>query len=183
MAEANPTLESIIALAKRRGFVFPTSEIYGGLVSSYDYGPLGVEILRAIRNLWWQEMITCRPDMVGIDSQILLHPQTWVASGHVGAFNDPLVEDQVTHKRYRADHLISAWAERHPQAEIPAVEGLDLAQMEDLIGRFKITSPEGNPVFPPKAFNIMFQPPRCRTAWARAKTAASYAERQPAASP
>ena len=111
------TLEKIAALSKRRGFVYPTSEIYGGLTSSYDYGPLGAELLRNIRNLWWHEMITTREDMVGIDSQILLHPETWVASGHVTAFNDPLVEDKVTHKRYRADHLIEQWLDKHPEVE------------------------------------------------------------------
>ena len=151
------TLEKIISLAKRRGFVYPTSDIYGGLASSYDYGPLGAELLRTIRNLWWEELITRRMDMIGIDSQILLHPETWVASGHVNAFNDPLVEDKVTHKRYRADHLIEAWLEKHPQPEPVAVEGLDLAQMGALIEKLKITSPEGNPILPPKAFNIMFQ--------------------------
>lgn len=151
------TLEKIVALAKRRGFVYPTSDIYGGLASSYDYGPQGVELLRNIRNLWWDELITRRADMVGIDSQILLHPQTWVASGHVDAFNDPLVEDSVTHKRYRADNLISDWLEKHPQPEAVAVADLSLAQMGELIERLKIRSPEGNPVLTPKAFNIMFQ--------------------------
>lgn len=151
------TLEKVIALAKRRGFVFPTSDIYGGLTSSYDYGPLGAVLLRSIRNLWWDEMITRRTDMVGIDSQILLHPETWVASGHVNAFNDPLVEDVVTHKRYRADHLIEAWLEKHPTPGTPAVEGLTIEQMGALIEELKIKSPEGNPINPPKAFNIMFQ--------------------------
>ena len=151
------TLEKIIALCKRRGFVFPTSELYGGLASSYDYGPLGAELLRNIRNLWWQELVNRRADMAGIDTQILLHPQTWVASGHVNAFNDPLVEDKVTHKRYRADHLISEWLEKHPQAEKVVVEDLQIDEMAALIERHQITSPEGNPVFPPKAFNIMFQ--------------------------
>jgi glycyl-tRNA synthetase len=151
------TLEKIISLAKRRGFVYPTSDIYGGLASSYDYGPLGAELLRGIRNLWWDDMITRRTDMIGIDSQILLHPETWVASGHVNAFNDPLVEDKVTHKRYRADHLISEWLEKNPQPEAIVVEGLTIEEMGKLIERLKIKSPEGNEIFPPKAFNIMFQ--------------------------
>jgi glycyl-tRNA synthetase len=151
------TLDKVISLAKRRGFVYPTSDIYGGLASSYDYGPLGAELLRSIRNLWWEEMITRRTDMIGIDSQILLHPETWVASGHVNAFNDPLVEDKVTHKRYRADHLISAWLEKNPQPEEIIVEGLSLEDMGKLIERLKIKSPEGNEILPPKAFNIMFQ--------------------------
>jgi glycyl-tRNA synthetase len=150
-------LETITSLAKRRGFVFPTSEIYGGLASSYDYGPLGAELLRNIRNLWWQEMISRRSDMVGLDSQILLHPKTWEASGHVEAFTDPLVEDRVNHKRYRADHLIETWLEKHPQAESINLAELDVEQMADLIQRFKIESPEGNPVTTPKNFNIMFE--------------------------
>jgi glycyl-tRNA synthetase len=151
------TLDKVIALAKRRGFIYPTSDIYGGLTSSYDYGPLGAEMLRQIRNLWWQEMITYRLDMVGIDSQIILHPETWVASGHVTAFNDPLVEDKVTHKRYRADHLIADWLLQHPQPEEIDIDSLDLEQMAALIQRLSITSPEGNEIYPPKAFNIMFQ--------------------------
>ncbi len=154
---SNVTLEKIIALAKRRGFVYPTSDIYGGLASSYDYGPMGAELLRTIRNLWWEEMITRRIDMVGVDSQILLHPETWVASGHVNAFNDPLVEDKVTHKRYRADHLVEDWLAKHPQPEEIIIENLNLEQIGALIERLKIKSPEGNEIFPPKAFNIMFQ--------------------------
>ena len=159
MSETMPdvTLDKIISLAKRRGFIFPTSEIYGGLASSYDYGPLGAEMLRRIRALWWDELVSRRPDMLGIDSQVLLHPQTWVASGHVTAFNDPLVEDRVTHKRYRADHLIAEWLARHPQPEEMVVENLNLEQMAALIEQHNIPSPEGNPVLPPRAFNIMFQ--------------------------
>jgi glycyl-tRNA synthetase len=156
-AQTTTTLEKIIALSKRRGFIFPTSDIYGGLASSYDYGPLGAELLRRIRNLWWEALITRRQDMVGIDSQILLHPQTWVASGHVNSFNDPLVEDKVTHKRFRADHLIEAFLAKNPQAEEIQVEALNITQMGELIARLKVTSPDGNEVLPPKAFNLMFQ--------------------------
>lgn len=159
---ALPSLEKITALAKRRGFVFPTSEIYGGLTSSFDYGPLGAELLRNIRNLWWEEMISRRADMAGLDSQILLHPQTWVASGHVDAFTDPLVEDKITHKRYRADHIIAAWLEENPpHGEFTPVEfnveALNIEQMAELIRSYKIKSPEGNELTPPKEFNIMFE--------------------------
>ena len=154
---ASVTLEKVIALAKRRGFVYPTSDIYGGLASSYDYGPLGTELLRTIRNLWWQEMVTRRVDMVGLDTQILLHPQTWVASGHVSSMNDLLVEDAVTHKRYRADHLIEQWLARHPQPEPVEVDSLSLEGMAEMIASLRIPSPEGNPLLPPKAFNVMFQ--------------------------
>lgn len=159
MAEitTNVTLDKIIALSKRRGFVYPTSDIYGGLVSSYDYGPLGAELLRSIRNLWWESMITRRTDMVGIDSQILLHPETWVASGHVSNMNDLLVEDKVTHKRYRADHLVEAWLVNNPQPEAVVVENLNQQELGALIERLKVRSPEGNEVLPPKAFNVMFK--------------------------
>lgn len=159
MPTAQPSLDTIVALAKRRGFVFPTSSIYGGLANSYDYGPAGTEVLRAIRDAWWSFFITSREDMVGIDSQILLHPKTWVASGHVTAFNDPLVEDTVTHKRYRADHLIEAWAEKKDNhAKITGeLEDLTLAEMSRLIISEKILSPDGNPVSEPKLFNLLFE--------------------------
>lgn len=151
-----PSLDTIVSLCKRRGFVYPTSEIYGGLANSYDYGPLGAELLRNIRNLWWQELITKRSDMVGLDSQILLHPQTWVASGHVGSFSDPLVEDTKTHKRYRADHLIEAWAKEHSQGQV-VVEDMTVEQMAEYIKEHAIQSPDGNPVTSPKSFNLLFE--------------------------
>ncbi len=154
---AEVTLETITALAKRRGFVYPTSEIYGGLASSYDYGPLGAELLRNIRNLWWREMIHKRPSMVGLDSQILLHPDTWVASGHVASFTDPLVEDKVTHKRYRADHLIELWLAAHPGAADIVVEDLSITEMAAFLADHAVRSPEGNDVTAPKAFNILFE--------------------------
>lgn len=154
----NHTLEEIISFAKRRGFVYQTSDIYGGLANSYDYGPAGTELLRNIRNLWWREMITKRSDMVGIDSQILLHPETWVASGHVASFTDPLVEDKVTHKRYRADHLIEAWCKKNPEeTKDLVVENLNTAQMAEFIAEHKIKSPDGNEITPPKDFNILFE--------------------------
>jgi len=153
-------LEEIVALAKRRGFVFPTSEIYGGLTSSYDYGPLGAELFLQIKNAWWSRFISRRQDMVGLDSQILQHPQTWVASGHVDSFSDPLVEDTVTHKRYRADHLIETWLEQqttHTELDNLIVEDMDLAEMSQFLQKYDIKSPEGNPVSDPKTFNLLFE--------------------------
>ncbi len=153
------SLEKIVSLAKRRGYVYQTSEIYGGLANSFDYGPLGVELLREIKNQWWQFFITRRPDMVGLDSQIILHPQTWVASGHVGSFSDPLVEDAVTNNRFRADHLIEAYVEANP-SKFPQgvqVEDLTLEQMADFIQQHQVTSPQGNPITAPKAFNLLFE--------------------------
>lgn len=153
------TLDKITSLAKRRGFVFQTSEIYGGLISSYDYGPLGVELLNNIRQLWWKEMIQKREDMVGLDSQIILHPQTWVASGHVASFTDPMVEDKVTHKRYRADHLIEVWLKNQtdPALKQVVIEDMDIDQMREFIAKHQITSFDGNEITPPKQFNLLFE--------------------------
>lgn len=143
-------MEKVVALAKRRGFVYPTSEIYGGLSNSYDYGPVGSELLRNIRNIWWSEFIHKRDDMVGLDTQIILHPQTWVASGHVGSFSDPLIEDKKTHKRYRADHLLE-------ENGVKNVEDMTLSEMAKYIRENKIKSPEGNELSEPKAFNLLFE--------------------------
>jgi len=152
-----PSLDDVASLSKRRGFVYPTSEIYGGLANSYDYGPLGAELLRNIRNLWWQFFIHRRRDMVGLDSQILLHPQTWVASGHVGSFSDPLVEDSVTSKRYRADHIIEAWLELHPELSEISAENMKIDEMARFMKEQKILSPDKNPLTEPRQFNLLFE--------------------------
>ncbi|NQU66545.1 MAG: glycine--tRNA ligase [Candidatus Marinimicrobia bacterium] len=99
-------LETLTSLSKQRGFVFQSSEIYGGLGSTWDYGPLGVELKRNIKNRWWQEMVTARENVVGMDAAILMHPRTWEASGHVENFHDPLVDNKESKKRYRLDHLL-----------------------------------------------------------------------------
>jgi glycyl-tRNA synthetase len=97
--------EAVVNLSKRRGFVFPSSEIYGGTRSAWDYGPLGVELKENVRRQWWKTMVTGRDDIVGIDSAVILAPQVWEASGHVATFSDPLVECLSCHRRFRADHL------------------------------------------------------------------------------
>lgn len=99
----NATLEQLISLCKRRGFIYPGSELYGGLAGTYDYGPLGVLLKRNIENAWWQMFVTDRDDMYGIDAAIIMNPNVWVASGHVEGFKDPLVECKNCHSRYRAD--------------------------------------------------------------------------------
>ncbi|GLK15908.1 glycine--tRNA ligase [Herbiconiux flava] len=114
-------LDSVIALAKRRGFVFPTGEIYGGTRSAWDYGPLGVELKENIKRQWWKFMVQSRDNVVGLDSAVILPRQVWEASGHVEVFSDPLVESLHTHKRYRADHLIEQYEEKHGH---PPVNGL-----------------------------------------------------------
>ncbi|MCL4365783.1 glycine--tRNA ligase, partial [Patescibacteria group bacterium] len=98
-------MDKIVALCKRRGFIYPGSEIYGGLGGIWDYGPLGAEFKRNIKNEWWKDIVQKREDIVGIDSAIMMNPQAWVASGHVEAFVDPLVECKVCHERLRADHV------------------------------------------------------------------------------
>ena len=106
-------IDAIVNLAKRRGFVFQSSEIYGGSRSAWDYGPLGVEFKENIRRQWWQTVVRGRDDVVGLDSSIILAPQVWEASGHVSAFVDPLTECKQCHKRWRADQLIEAFEEKN----------------------------------------------------------------------
>jgi glycyl-tRNA synthetase len=102
------SFENIVSFAKRRGFIFQSSEIYGGLSSCYDYGPLGVELKNNVKKAWWKAMVQERNDVVGLDSSILMHPKTWEASGHLAGFTDPLVDCKECKKRFRADHLLEA---------------------------------------------------------------------------
>ncbi|WP_241681043.1 glycine--tRNA ligase [Pseudactinotalea terrae] len=112
MASATSRLDNVISLAKRRGFVFQTGEIYGGTRSAWDYGPLGTELKENIKRQWWQAVVRGRDDVVGLDSAVILPKQVWVASGHVGAFSDPLTECLQCHKRFREDQLIEEFTER-----------------------------------------------------------------------
>ena len=108
-ADSTRRLE-VISLCKRRGFVFPAGEIYGGTRSAWDYGPLGVELKENIKKQWWRSVVTGRDDIVGLDSSVILPRQVWVASGHVGVFSDPLTECLSCHRRFRADHLEEEFA-------------------------------------------------------------------------
>ena len=111
--KADPArLDKVVNLCKRRGFVFPSGEIYGGTRSAWDYGPLGVELKENIKKQWWRTVVQGRDDVVGLDSSVILPRQVWVASGHVGVFTDPLTECQACHKRFRADHLEEAFEEK-----------------------------------------------------------------------
>src|SRR5262249_32353879 len=98
-------MDKLVSLCKRRGFIFPSSEIYGGINGFWDYGPLGVELKRNIKDAWWHDNVHARDDMVGLDSSIIMHPKVWEASGHLGGFSDPMVDCRVTKERYRADQL------------------------------------------------------------------------------
>ncbi|MFA1550083.1 glycine--tRNA ligase [Actinomadura chokoriensis] len=113
MARRSDVLDTIVNLAKRRGLVYPSSEIYGGLRASWDYGPLGVELKNNVKRQWWKAMVQGRDDIVGLDSCVILAREVWEASGHVQAFVDPLTECQSCHKRFRADHLEEAYEEKH----------------------------------------------------------------------
>ncbi|BBH16068.1 glycine--tRNA ligase [Nocardioides baekrokdamisoli] len=113
MAKAPATkVDQVVSLAKRRGFVYPCGEIYGGTRSAWDYGPLGVELKENIKRQWWKSMVTRRDDVVGLDSSVILPRQTWEASGHVATFSDPLIECLSCHKRHRQDHLQESYAEK-----------------------------------------------------------------------
>src|SRR5215470_19746946 len=103
-----PLMEKIVSLCKRRGFIFQSSEIYGGINGFWDYGPLGAELKQNLRAHWWQRVVRERPDVEGIDSAIIAHPRTWEASGHVEHFSDPLVDCRACKKRFRADQLADA---------------------------------------------------------------------------
>ncbi|HEX5774460.1 MAG TPA: glycine--tRNA ligase [Candidatus Paceibacterota bacterium] len=149
MKKEDIALETIVALAKRRGFVYPGSEIYGGLAGTFDYGPLGVALKKNIENLWWRRFVDSRDDMYGIDSAILMNPRVWETSGHVSGFNDPLVADMKTHKRYRADHLLE-------EAGIDPT-GMTLEQMGEALKKHGIKSPDGNDFSEPQQFNMMFK--------------------------
>ncbi len=144
---AVPDLDTIVSLSKRRGFVFPSSEIYGGINAVWDYGPLGVELKNNVKRAWWRAMVQERNDIVGLDTGILMHPQVWVTSGHVGSFSDPLVECGTCRRRYRLD-------------ELPGAETLSVTDLTDptVIERFKLVCPnDAGPLSAPRRFNLMFQ--------------------------
>jgi len=143
-------LNKISSLCKRRGFVFPSSEIYGGWEATYDFGPLGAEMLRNLRNLWWKEFVHKQPDIVGLDSAIISHPRVWEASGHVESFADAMVEDLITHKRYRADHIID-------DALHINSDGSTLEEFNKLIEDNNILSPDGNKLSKVKKFNSLVE--------------------------
>jgi glycyl-tRNA synthetase len=144
------TLDTLVALAKRRGFIFQGSEIYGGLAGTWDYGPFGVLLKNNIKSLWWKHFVTEREDMYGLDTAILMNARVWEASGHTGAgFADPLVEDLVTHKRYRADHLLE-------DNGIDNAAEFTIEEMDRKIRELKLKSPDGNELSPARVFNLMF---------------------------
>ena len=147
VAPAVADLDTIVSLSKRRGFIFPSSEIYGGINAVWDYGPLGVELKNNVKRAWWRSMIQERTDIVGLDAGILMHPEVWVTSGHVASFSDPLVECQSCHRRYRLD-------------ELPGTEGLGATELREdgVVERLKLVCPnDGGRLSAPRRFNLMFK--------------------------
>ncbi len=145
------SLEDIVSLCKRRGFIYQGSEVYGGLAGTWDYGPLGVALKRNIEQAWWKMFVDDRQDMYGLDSAILMNQKVWQASGHTGAgFADPLVEDLKTKKRHRADHLLE-------DNGVENAEALSYEEMNQVIKDKKIKSPDGNELSDVRVFNLMFE--------------------------
>ena len=145
----NNRMEQIVSLAKRRGFIWQGSDIYGGMRGTWDYGPLGIALKRKIMQEWWNFWVEERSDMYGVDAAIIMNPKVWQASGHVATFSDPLVEDLKTGERYRADHLLK-------DAGIEA-EGLSNEQLTAKIKEHQVKSPNGNELSEVRNFNMMFQ--------------------------
>lgn len=151
------SMEKIVSLAKTRGFIFPGSEIYGGLANTWDYGPLGVELKNNVKKAWWKKFIQEHPLNVGIDSAILMNPQTWVASGHVGGFNDPLMDCKECKTRYRADQLIENYMKINNIEE--NIEGWSNDKMEEYIAEKTIPCPscKKHNYTSIRQFNLMFK--------------------------
>ncbi len=143
-------MEKIVSLCKRRGFVFPGSELYGGIAGMWDYGPLGVELRNNIRDLWWKTFVHERDDIFGLDSAILMKKEVWEATGHTKEFSDPIVEDIITKKRSRADSLLE-------DNGIENADGMPAEEMTEYIKKKGIKSPEGNPLSEVRTFNLMFK--------------------------
>ena len=163
-------LEKLVSLAKRRGIIFPSSEIYGGLSSVWDYGPIGVEIKRNVKNLWWNSFVTERDDIFGMDASILMHPDVWKASGHLDSFSDPLVECSITGKRYREDHIFILEIQIKKENKLITIEASDKNEAKNLVKDKIISitplsesknkenpSPEGGILSEPRNFNLMFK--------------------------
>lgn len=149
MAKSEDRMEKIVSLAKRRGFIWQGSEVYGGARGTWDYGPLGVALKRNITDEWWKFFVDERDDMYGVDAAILMNPKVWKASGHVATFADPLVEDLKTGERFRADHLLK-------DVGVDA-EGLTNEEITQKIRENNLKSPKGNELSDVRSFNMMFQ--------------------------
>ncbi len=153
------TMEKIVALAKQRGFVYPGSEIYGGLANTWDYGNLGVELKNNVKKAWWQKFVQESPYNVGVDCAILMNTQTWVASGHIGSFSDPLMDCKACHERFRADKVIEDFCSENGITLDSSIDGWSHEKMQDFIREHGIACPTcGAKDFTDiREFNLMFK--------------------------
>ena len=159
MEKSAKTMDKIVALAKGRGFIYPGSEIYGGLANTWDYGNLGVEFKNNVKKAWWQKFVQESPYNVGVDCAILMNPQTWVASGHLGGFSDPLMDCKECHERFRADKIIEDFAAENNITLESSVDGWSHEDMENFIKEHNIPCPScGKHNFTSiREFNLMFK--------------------------
>ena len=159
MKNTEKTMDKIVALSKNRGFVFPGSEIYGGLANTWDYGPLGAELKNNIKRAWWKKFVQQNPYNVGLDAAILMNPQTWVASGHLGGFSDPLMDCRECKERFRADKLIEDWNTENGKELDKPIDAFTQAEMKDYIEENNIPCPScGKHNFTDiRQFNLMFK--------------------------
>ncbi len=159
MNNSEKTMDKIVALCKNRGFIFPGSEIYGGLANTWDYGPLGVELKNNIKKAWWKKFVQENRYNVGLDAAILMNPQTWVASGHLAGFSDPLMDCRECHERFRADKLIEDWCAEN-SFELPKpIDAFSQAEMKEFVEEHNIKCPTcGKHNFTDiRQFNLMFK--------------------------
>ena len=155
----NYTMDTIVSLAKTRGFVYPGSEIYGGLANTWDYGNLGVELKNNIKKAWWKKFVQESKYNVGIDCAILMNPETWVASGHLAGFSDPLMDCKECRERFRADKVIEDFCESHNIPLEGSVDAWSKEEMENFISSHEVPCPScGKHNFTPiRQFNLMFK--------------------------
>ena len=159
MKNTEKTMDKIVALCKGRGFIFAGSEIYGGLANTWDYGPLGVELKNNIKRAWWQKFVQESPYNVGLDAAILMNPQTWVASGHLSGFSDPLMDCRECKERFRADKLIEDWAKENSFELTKPIDAFSQAEMKAFVDEHEIACPTcGKHNFTDiRQFNLMFK--------------------------
>ena len=159
MKNTEKTMDKVVALCKNRGFVYAGSEIYGGLANTWDYGPLGVEFKNNIKKAWWKKFVQENPYNVGLDAAILMNPQTWVASGHLGGFSDPLMDCRECHERFRADKLIEDWCAQNGTTLEKPIDAFSQQEMKDFVEANNIPCPTcGKHNFTDiRQFNLMFK--------------------------
>ena len=159
MADGTLTMDKLTALCKGRGFIFAGSEIYGGLANTWDYGPLGVELKNNVKKAWWKKFVTENRYNVGLDAAILMNPQTWVASGHLAGFSDPLLDCRECHERFRADKLIEDWCSETGFTLAKPIDAFTQAEMKDFIEKHNIPCPtcKKHNFTDIRQFNLMFK--------------------------